>query len=177
MTICATRGCAQEVAAPGGRPLLHCAPCLLGTRKIAASLARANAVDRLPPVVVPAGGWGFRMPGSPRSYNNALGRGHHVKTYLKKWAKDWKCELGLRALATRPADWNLAGRYAVEIRSWFSSNASDVDGPVKLTLDALKGIAWFDDRQVLSHAAYKLVDRELARIEVVIRNVTTGTAP
>ena len=89
--ICATRGCDQEVAAPGGKALLHCAPCLLGTRKIVASFYRACLVEALPPVVA-AGGWGFRMPGSPRSYNNALGQGRNGKRYLKKWAKAWKKE-------------------------------------------------------------------------------------
>jgi len=81
----------------------------------------------------------------------------------------WKKQIAWSAKRTRPANWNMSGRYVVEIRSWFSTNASDVDGPVKMVLDALNGIAWFDDKQVAHAPPWKEVDPVAPRLEVLIR--------
>lgn len=165
---CAMRGCHQPVAAPGGHALTKCVPCLLGTKKADKVQAQIRAVAALPPMLVPSDSWGFRIPGSPRSWNNAIVRPQHGRPYMAKWAKAWKEQIRVYATLSRPAKWNLGGRYVVEIRSWFATNASDVDGPVKMVLDALKGISWFDDKQVVHAPPWKEVDPVAPRLEVTI---------
>lgn len=164
-TACATRGC-KGIAPPR---FTKCADCLLCTKKVDKIAAQIRAVAALPPMLVPPGSWGFRIPGSPRSWNHAIVRPARGRAHLAKWAKDWKKQIAWSAKRTRPANWNMSGRYVVEIRSWFSTNASDVDGPVKMVLDALNGIAWFDDKQVAHAPPWKEVDPVAPRLEVLIR--------
>ena len=64
---CATRGCTNEAPPRFSK----CADCLTGgaqRRKLAGQLA---AVKALPPLEVSSEGFGFRVPGSPVSWNNA----------------------------------------------------------------------------------------------------------
>ena len=171
---CMSRGCHNPAAAPGGHLLTKCVPCLLGTKKMEKVAAQLHAVAALPPMLAAAGEWAFRIPGSPRSWNNALGRPQRGRAYLKKWAKEWKAQIGLYAKLTRPAGWSMGALYIVEIHSWFASNASDVDGPVKMVLDALNGIAWFDDKQVVHAPPWKEVDPIAPRLEVTIRVATAS---
>lgn len=171
---CAKRGCSNPVAAPGGHPLTMCAPCLLGFKRIEKQQAQFTAVCDLPPMEIPSGAWGVRMPGSPRSWNNALVRPRHGKPYLARWAREWKEALGKSALKSKPDGWPMGRRYWVEIRSWFATNVSDADGPVKLVLDAFTGIAWNDDRQVAASPPWKEVDPIAPRLEVIIRVLHPG---
>lgn len=169
---CANRGCDNEAATR----LTKCAPCLLGHKRLGKLNAQVVAVTALPPLVAPAGGWAFRVPGSPRSWNNALARPRHGRPYLQDWAREWKRTVGNIAAAAKPSGWPMDAKYSVEIRSWFQTNASDVDGPVKLVLDALKGIAWRDDRQVFHSPPWKAVDPVAPRLEVTIRVMAAESA-
>jgi hypothetical protein len=166
--VCATRGCRNPPASVGPRALTRCVSCLSGARRLDKFNAQIAAVEALPPMVVPEGAWGFRVPGSPRSWNNALIRGRG-RPYLASWAREWKRTLGVYAMRARPAGWPLDAAYRVDIRSWFATAAADVDGPVKLVLDALTGIAWRDDKLVVHAPPWKQVDKVAPRLEVVVR--------
>lgn len=56
-------------------------------------------------------------------------------------------------------------RVAVELRLFFANPRSDIDGPVKLTLDGLKGAVFADDCQVYELRCFKEID-ERPRTEV-----------
>ena len=165
---CASRGCHNE-APPR---FTRCVDCLMGgpqRRKFAAQVA---AVRALPPLLVAAGTWTVRVPGRPLSWNNALVRPKGGRRpFLSAEAKEWKEAVGAHARVTRPAGWPLDARYVVEVRSTFARSSSDADGPIKLALDALKGIAWNDDKQVVQVTATKDVDPLAPRLDLVIRVV------
>ncbi len=50
-----------------------------------------------------------------------------------------------RAMRGRPL---LVGMLAARIRFVHTNNRSDIDGPIKLSLDALEGVVYSNDRQV-----------------------------
>jgi Holliday junction resolvase RusA-like endonuclease len=164
---CATRGCAEESA---GARFTKCARCLLGLKRVEKFQAQIATVAALPPLVVPAGAWGFRVPGVPVSWNNALVRPKHGRPFLSDKAREWKQAIAAEALRARPAGWPLGARYALHLHSVFARSTADVDGPLKLVQDALSGVAWADDRQVVAASATKDVDPQAPRIEVVVRS-------
>jgi Holliday junction resolvase RusA-like endonuclease len=78
-------------------------------------------------------------------------------------------------LAARQAMRNrdlLSGSLAVRIVFVHPDNRSDIDGPIKLTLDALEGFVYANDRQVRSLQVDYRVDKERPRVEVGIVEVT-----
>lgn len=61
----------------------------------------------------------------------------------------------------------LTGPVAVRVRFYTATaRRVDVDNLVKLTLDALNGIAWEDDSQIVHVTATKTLDRENPRTEL-----------
>jgi Holliday junction resolvase RusA-like endonuclease len=166
MAICSSRGCGNQTTASH---FTKCASCLLGTRRLDKLVAQYRAVEQLPPLAVPAGVWAFRVPGLPVAWNNALIRYAGRRPFLAPKAREWKQQIALAAMQTRPGGWPLDRRYDVELTSVFANPRADADGPVKLVLDALTGCAWTDDRLVARVTASKLVDADAPRIEVVLR--------
>ena len=62
----------------------------------------------------------------------------------------------------RPLD----GPVAVTVRWFRGRKAGDLDNRLKCLLDALKGVAFADDRQVAEIHAYRYEDRVTPRVEV-----------
>jgi Holliday junction resolvase RusA-like endonuclease len=62
----------------------------------------------------------------------------------------------------------------VEARIWFAypTARNDIDGAIKPTLDALNGIVWQDDRQVIRLEVDKLKDTDAPRVEIEVVEVT-----
>ena len=146
-----------------------CARCLLGLRKQDKVREQVRKAEGLPPPDVLAGGWSFRMPGRPMGINHAyIQRKGQRHRFLKPEAKEWKQTIAAYALRARPSGWRLDQRYRMTLHSCFESSLADVDGPLKLVQDALKGVAWNDDRLVLSSGCTKEVDRSAPRIEVSV---------
>jgi Holliday junction resolvase RusA-like endonuclease len=56
----------------------------------------------------------------------------------------------------------------------FRTSRSDIDGPVKSTLDALNGIVYLDDAQIQRLEVRRSVDKNHPRVEICARN-WTGT--
>lgn len=78
-----------------------------------------------------------------------------------------------RAMAGRAP---FAGACDVVLRFVFPANRGDIDGPVKLTLDALQGVAIVNDRQVQAFRVERALDRDRPRVEVEVleRAAATG---
>jgi Holliday junction resolvase RusA-like endonuclease len=51
----------------------------------------------------------------------------------------------------------------------FRTSRSDIDGPVKSTLDAMNGIVYLDDSQIQRLAIQRCVDRDHPRVEICVR--------
>lgn len=164
--------------APSAGPhLTRCAPCLMGTKKLAKLQAQLAAVKALPPLAIPPGAWGFRVPGRAISWNHALVRPRGGRrAFLSAEAREWKEVIATYALKARPRPWCLEGNFVLYLHSVFSSPLADRDGPLKLVQDALSGVAWRDDRQVVGGSTTKAVDPLAPRIEVVIQSVESKAA-
>jgi Holliday junction resolvase RusA-like endonuclease len=52
----------------------------------------------------------------------------------------------------------------------FRTSRSDIDGPVKSTLDAMNGIVYLDDCQIQRLEIQRCVDRDNPRVEIRVRN-------
>jgi Holliday junction resolvase RusA-like endonuclease len=64
----------------------------------------------------------------------------------------------------------------VFLRFVFRTSRSDIDGPVKSTLDALNGIVYLDDSQIQRLEIHRCTDRDRARVEICVRNCTGAAA-
>lgn len=64
-----------------------------------------------------------------------------------------------------------SGHCEVRLLFVYPDNRSDVDGAVKLSLDALEGCVYWDDRQVVRLVAEKAKDAEAPRVEVEVVEV------
>lgn len=160
--------CGQPVAAPGGRPMTKCARCLCGGVLLDKYAAQQAATAALPELVVPAGCWGFRVPGLPVSWNNALIRPAGRRAFLSDKARGWKQAIAAEALRARPSRWPLDASYTMDLHCVFANPRADRDGPLKLVQDALEGVAWANDSRVLGGRTTKAVDAKAPRIEVVV---------
>ncbi len=100
--------------------------------------------------------------GRPRVYRG------HANTPPRTVAAEKHVAFVLRAAGLRP----LPGPVHLLVR-FFRGTARrcDIDNLVKLVMDALNGIAWTDDDQVVLLTASKLIDREKPRTEISISAV------
>lgn len=57
----------------------------------------------------------------------------------------------------------------------FRTARSDIDGPVKSTLDAMQGIVYLDDAQIQRLEVQRCVDRDRPRVEIQVRYWTSPT--
>jgi Holliday junction resolvase RusA-like endonuclease len=60
----------------------------------------------------------------------------------------------------------------VFLRFAFRTARSDLDGPVKSTLDAMNGIVYLDDAQIQHLQVQRCVDRDHPRVEICVRDWT-----
>jgi Holliday junction resolvase RusA-like endonuclease len=75
-----------------------------------------------------------------------LGGGH---VYTPRKSKEHKERIGWAAIEVRPQDWVVAGTtYSVRAEFYTEDVSVDVDNMLKLTLDALQGVLFRNDRAV-----------------------------
>lgn len=87
---------------------------------------------------------------------------------LTEEAQAFKQECRLRALTQVGADMPLAGAVAVTVRFYRPRKAGDLDNLQKVALDALNGIAWKDDKQIVEIHAYRHDDKSNPRMEIEV---------
>jgi Holliday junction resolvase RusA-like endonuclease len=94
-----------------------------------------------------------------------------VQTVRRLWAEKLFAE-GRTMVSMR-----LAGLVEVAI-DWYTDGAiGDVDNRIKLTLDGLKALAFWDDDQVRRVSMESFTERSQARLEVTIRPYRPRLAP
>ena len=106
----------------------------------------------------------FWLPMPPSA--NEYWRVKNDKVFASGKAKAYKTEVG--SLAHRLGMQPLDGPVCVYIRVYRKQAAGDLDNRLKVTLDALKGIAFHDDKQVEEIHAFQDLDRENPRIVICI---------
>jgi Holliday junction resolvase RusA-like endonuclease len=77
------------------------------------------------------------------------------------------------ATAARPKAWALDAEMALEVSAYMPNarSAPDADNVLKLVADALQGIAYANDRQLVRVVCERHIDRENPRTEVVVRRL------
>lgn len=103
-------------------------------------------------------------PPSANRYWRTNGSG---RVYVSDEAEDYKSEVGLIARRTIPA----SGDVSISIRIFRPQRSGDLDNRLKVLIDALKGIAYFDDKQITEIHAYRFDDKKDPRVEVEIAGI------
>ncbi len=91
-------------------------------------------------------------------------RGHMV---VSTEAKNYKVAAGWMAKAAGVEP--LRGAVAVTMTVYRARKSGDLDNRIKVTMDAMNGIAWEDDSQVVELHAYLRDDKNAPRIELSIQ--------
>jgi len=97
----------------------------------------------------------FSVPGYPVTTNQAYRRRKGYGMYMTENAKQWKALIGVLGKRAMAGKAPLEGDIGVSLDLTFDTFRPDVDGPIKLVLDALQGIAYKNDRQVRAVSARK----------------------
>ena len=97
-----------------------------------------------------------------RTYRNRVTVSNEAKTY--KTAVGW--------IARTTIDEPLQGDVSVTLRWHRPAKRGDLDNTAKVTLDALNGIAYSDDSQIVELHAYRFDDKDNPRMEVEITPCT-----
>ena len=104
------------------------------------------------------------LPPSVNHYLVSTGRGGRA---LTQEARNWKAAADIAIMHARLVRYD--GPVAVYLHVYRERKAGDLDNRVKLTLDALNGVAWGDDAQVVELHAWRCDDAANPRVEVEIR--------
>lgn len=112
--------------------------------------------------------------GEPKSTQHCykfVCRGAFPSMYMDKKCKDIKEGYQWEARSQYKGD-PLEGPLKIEITLYFKTKRIvDWDNFHKLSMDALSGIVWQDDSQILDAVVHKRRDKENPRIEITVDNL------
>ena len=112
----------------------------------------------------------FTVPGCPRPKERAR-RGKGGGWYTPRRTSAYEDAVGWAARGAgcrKPRD----GRFRVKLDLWFPDHRRvDADNCCKSVLDALNGIVWRDDSQVVELVVTRGIDRACPRAEVVVESL------
>jgi crossover junction endodeoxyribonuclease RusA len=86
-------------------------------------------------------------------------------------AKGRKFKADIADLARRQGAKMLAGNLSVTFRVFRPKRIGDLDNRLKISQDALKGICFADDKQIIEIHAYRFDDRENPRNEIDVKEI------
>lgn len=109
----------------------------------------------------------------PPTLNNlkAIVRGRMVKTSEAR-----KYEATVQWQATLQGAKRIDGPLVVRVRAFRPRKAGDLDNTLKAAFDALKGVAWNDDSQVVEIYATRHDDKANPRLEVEVDQYVPASA-
>lgn len=98
---------------------------------------------------------------------NRYWRNYRGRTVVSPEAKDYKAAVYLQAshLGIRP----FTGPVAVYLHVYRARKSGDLDNSIKVLLDALCGVAYADDKQIVELHGWRHDDPENPRVEVEVR--------
>ena len=120
----------------------------------------------------------FVVPGPPRPKERAR-RGKGGRWYTPRATTAFEAAVGwaARAAGARRPSWPCAGPVRLTLRLWFGDRRRrDADNVAKAVQDALNGIAWLDDCQVVELSVTRGVDPGSPRTEATVEQVA-GSPP
>lgn len=86
-------------------------------------------------------------------------------------AKGRKFKADIAVLARQQGARIFAGQLAVTFKVFRPKRIGDLDNRLKISQDALKGICFEDDKQIVEIHAYRFDDKENPRVEVEISEI------
>lgn len=106
----------------------------------------------------------LQLPYPPSS--NRLWRTGNGATYISQEAREYKQNVALlaRVAKAKPFD----GNVFVNVRVYRPRQSGDLDNRLKVVLDALQGVCYHDDKQVVKIIAERFDDPKHPRVEVEI---------
>ncbi len=106
----------------------------------------------------------------PPSLNNLYPtfRGRRITS-----AKGRKFKADIAILAKRQGAKMLDGDLSVTFRVFRPKRIGDLDNRLKISSDALKGICFADDKQIIEIHAFRFDDKANPRIEITLREIKT----
>ena len=114
----------------------------------------------------------FTVPGNPVPKSRPrVVKGHTYTPMATKRAEQW---IAMHARKARVLKTDGQVKLSVSFYRE-SAHACDLDNLAKTVCDALNGIAWKDDRQIVWLAALKAIDRSNPRTEIEIEEVNWST--
>lgn len=96
----------------------------------------------------------YLVPGCPLPLARARVTEHG--TYTPKRSRDYKQLVAYAALVSRPKDWKSQGRFRVTCAFRTKNNLADIDNLCKMQMDALQGVLFDNDRDVVYLSAHKI---------------------
>lgn len=94
------------------------------------------------------------------------------RVLVSREARAYRARCQTAALAQRVQV--LEGDVEVSGTVYFENRRRDLDGAIKVLLDALEGICYANDRQVWKLSLEKAIDRDRPRVDVVITPIERG---
>jgi Holliday junction resolvase RusA-like endonuclease len=110
----------------------------------------------------------FLVYGDPLGQNAVYKRGRGNRLYMTDEGKTWRNRVAIAAAGALPDGWAIQGPKEVHLIHYFSNPRRDIDGPVKLELDALERIAYLRDAQVVDLTVKKRIDKLNPRAEITV---------
>lgn len=109
----------------------------------------------------------FTLP-YPPSVNHYLRHNGHA-VYRTKEANDYRQIVGwsLLSMGIEP----LQGQLKMAIVAYRPRKAGDIDGILKVSLDAMNKLAYEDDKQIIELHVYRRDDKHNPRLEIEIHEV------
>lgn len=102
----------------------------------------------------------------PPSANRYWRTSRDGRVYVSDEAKTYKSRVRLDT-AAEP----LEGDLTITVKVYRAQKTGDLDNRLKVLFDALKGLAFSDDRQIAEIHAYRFEDKRDPRVEVEVSNL------
>ena len=110
----------------------------------------------------------FTVHGQPVSQNAMYQRSKQGRMFMTPEGKAWKLGVASCATLAMTGRTPIEGPVRLRFRFYFQSRRSDWDGPVKGTCDALQGVCFANDRQVVAALIEKKLDPKNPRAYIEV---------
>lgn len=110
----------------------------------------------------------FVVHGQPVSVNRCYRRARNGRMFMSKEGADWKARVAIASVRAMNGRAPLEGPLVVRMAFFFQSRRSDIDGPLKPTMDSLQPAVMKNDIQVVEVHLAKGLDKELPRVEIQV---------
>lgn len=99
-----------------------------------------------------------------RKWRNSIVKSSEAKNYIET----------VRKIALAAGVRQTGGLKVLTMRVYRARKAGDLDNKIKILADALQGVCYADDKQIVEIHAYRFDDKKSPRVEVEIKEIKSG---